>query len=301
MLYRVLKYLPPPSARGETFSDADWDKVEKGVSEADIRKAIHHGLPDKYKIELERNSEIDWKLLEDSDFLDKLTQIEERDRVEYENLLEERAKIKQENKRKHDESKNRSKGQKSKASSSSSSTANTSRKYENRNDSKYCHLCELAGAPDWVCKTHNADTCKKRDQYKKQLTSSTSDKLQGSHKKQSYAQRKIRKKVQEIKELQARERSGKSHAKKSKKKKKRKKRKYYYSSSSSSSSDNEEEYSDSDSDWSELENEISAHGNKMVNLGSSVELNKIDKIIKANQRTFNDDYLKSSLKNDFEN
>ena len=36
-------------------------------------------------------------------------------------------------------------------------------------------------------------------------------------------------------------------------------------------------------------------------MGSSLELNKIDKIIYANQKTFNDDYVESNLKNDFEN
>ena len=39
----------------------------------------------------------------------------------------------------------------------------------------------------------------------------------------------------------------------------------------------------------------------MANYGSSSELNNIDTIIKANKKTFNDDDLKSSLKNDFEN
>ena len=41
-------------------------------------------------------------------------------------------------------------------------------------------MCKLAGAPDWVCESHNSSQCKKKGQYEKALQGSTSSKSSSS-------------------------------------------------------------------------------------------------------------------------
>ena len=74
-LFKMKRYLQPPSMRNETSIDADWDTRDKAVTEITIRKALRDGLHDSLQIKLDQKEE-DYHLFDDETFNEYLVSIE---------------------------------------------------------------------------------------------------------------------------------------------------------------------------------------------------------------------------------
>ena len=77
---------------------------------------------------------------------------------------------------------------------------------------RLCEFCKLAGAPDFVWKSHNSKDCKKKEDYAKAMSGGAGSRKQASNELRTKEQRLRRelKLLKEIKKLKSKKKKSKA-------------------------------------------------------------------------------------------
>ena len=154
-LFETLKYMQPPSLKGQEWNDANWDKSRAKVPEKAIRCAIRDGLPDLLKHELDEK-QVYYGLMADTHFVNALKDIEVKDIRVFEVRDKDKAILKKK---------------------SSKPDPDVCRRPPNRNKRKkesrrtiqgtvrYFFLCKKSGMSEKTFKPHHTENC----HYKKEI------------------------------------------------------------------------------------------------------------------------------------
>ena len=81
-VFSYLPMFPIKSMRGSIPEPADYELQRQPIEEQKIREAIFNALPKKWQDEFERRENQDYRVLEDSQFIDIMLKIEEQDKAE---------------------------------------------------------------------------------------------------------------------------------------------------------------------------------------------------------------------------
>jgi hypothetical protein len=195
ILCLLLERFPPPGNRDGSPSVSEWNdhQILKKIEAKDKRRMKFNLLPNPFQTHIQ-GLEQDWRTMSDAKFLAVSQEFEQTD---------------QENMKKA-EAKRESLKRKNSAAAAADNGDGDRRTKDNRQKRKrdrenkrgdpsgtarFCQLCADAGAPEWVCKTHNAGQCKKKGQYNRQNGLSNKAGL-GSKKAQIKEMRKLQKQFQ---------------------------------------------------------------------------------------------------------
>ncbi len=164
-LNEVMRYMQPPSRRGEAALDADWKQRDDGISEFGFRDCVLNGLPERMQNQIRRRvaSDKDISSISRIEFQDILLEVEEDDVLEQEKLRK---------------AKKESAATKRKAEKGSEDRGWSKRaKGKARRANLICNYCKKKGLPEKVYTTHIESNCrvKKRE---------TQEKLAGSSQKE---------------------------------------------------------------------------------------------------------------------
>ena len=169
-LTNLLNFFPPTGSKGRMASPEQWETWtnDHWIPYPEKREMKHNLLPDVFQDRLEGLEE-DWADMSHAKFLSEAHKCEVKDKAV---RLEKEKADKSSGKRK------RGDGQ-----------SNLSRTDKDRNDkgkarreqdsstgagkARFCALCHAAGAPEYVCKTHNTKDCNKKEHYEKLLSGGT--------------------------------------------------------------------------------------------------------------------------------
>ena len=169
IMAKLLEFFPPHSSRGKQATLEHWEDFQekKKVTNSLKREMKYNLLPQSFHDRFDTLEE-DWSEMSYDKFLSEAQKCEMMDAKKRETS---RSKSTQDKKRKSSGDDERSTSSKKKYKES----------YTQKHGKKsYCHMCKLAGAPDWVCESHNSSQCKKKGQYEKALQGSTSSKSSSS-------------------------------------------------------------------------------------------------------------------------
>jgi len=161
-MYEIVPYLQAPTDEGDTAAEADFEILADEVDPKILRRAQYNGLPKYFQNALE-DCRIKWRTLTDSDWHDELVAIERKEQRE----LHE-AKVK---KRKSTEGVSTPSGntgsankQQSKTPGKKGNSAGTGGDAQQKGP-KSCFLCQGAGLPEKVYKSHKPSDCKNKEKY----------------------------------------------------------------------------------------------------------------------------------------
>mmetsp|Transcript_19332 Transcript_19332/g.21896 ORF Transcript_19332/g.21896 Transcript_19332/m.21896 type:complete len:460 (+) Transcript_19332:69-1448(+) len=192
VMVKLLEYFPPTSNKGKSATHQQWERFLKKrvVSDAEKRKMKYKLLPQGCRDRFD-SLQGDWEDMTDPEFLSESQKWE---------TIEARAQQRKEaakRKKPDDDSVSTlSRSQKEKNSQHKKTKSNQSRNAAGT--ARFCELCKLAGAPEWVWKNHNTKDCKKREQYTKSLSGSVGSRYEATKSIQNN-QKKLKR---EIKSLQ---------------------------------------------------------------------------------------------------
>ena len=174
VLANLMEYFPPPSSRGKPATRAQWAKFNniKKLNPEEKREMKYNLLPPFFHDRFDE-LEQDWTEMTDVKFLSEAQKCENADLKEQRRRSTEKTKEKSSNKRKKQEEDDDS------VSTLSRSQKSDNRKGKRRKNggettgagkARFCELCKLAGAPEYVYKTHYTNQCKKKDKYAQSLS-----------------------------------------------------------------------------------------------------------------------------------
>ena len=175
LLMRFLTYFPPVSTRDVVPSDQQWKEHRaRNHSGHILRKMKYNLLPKEFRDKLD-DKESDWREMDEAKFIDLVKRIEKRDIHDREIQDQAREKLKKRKAKDDAESgdnhgNNASRSDKNKNGKGRKSCRNNEDSPSNAGRAKFCQLCKLAGAPEFVYKTHNAKDCRKKEKYERLLS-----------------------------------------------------------------------------------------------------------------------------------
>ena len=196
-LTSLLSYFPPPSSRGKMATAAQWDAFEeqKEITNKEKREMKYNLLPDVYADRFDE-LEVDWTEMSNSKFLSEAQKCEAADKKE----REKSQKNKENNKRKKEEESTpnlsrvqRDKNKRIKFKKENSPVNNAGRARE-------CELCKLAGAPEFVYKSHYTNQCKKKGDYQKKMSGGVGERTKALREYKS-AEKELRKELKLLKKV----------------------------------------------------------------------------------------------------
>jgi hypothetical protein len=175
----LLPYFPPPAFRGEPATAEQWEAFEAAVITSKKKKEMKYNLlPDSYHDRFD-SLETDWNAMSMSMFLSEAQKCEALDKKEQAKLAESKAALKKK-KTSPDEASTSALSRSSKSSNSKSKKRKNSFAPTEAGKARLCVLCQMAGAPEYVFKTHNTENCNKKDEYQKKLSGSAGSRKQAT-------------------------------------------------------------------------------------------------------------------------
>lgn len=168
----LLTYYPPPAFRGKPATAKQWKTFEEDqkVTQLEKKEIKYNLLPDSYHDRFDA-LETDWNAMSNSMFLSEAQKFETMDKKEQAKIAESKASLKKK-KTSPDEASTSALSRSSKSSNSSSKKRRTSFAPTSAGKARFCVLCKMAGAPDFVYNSHNYEYCKKKEEYEKKLSGS---------------------------------------------------------------------------------------------------------------------------------
>lgn len=159
-MYEIVPYLQAPTDEGETAAEADFEILADEVDPKILRRAQYNGLPKYFQNALE-DRRIKWRTLADSDWHDELVAIERKEQRE---LLEAKNKKRKSTEGASTPSGNGGFAQKQpKTSGKKGNSAGAG--LAQQKGPKLCFLCQSAGLPEKVFKSHKPADCKNKEKY----------------------------------------------------------------------------------------------------------------------------------------
>jgi hypothetical protein len=151
----TLRYLQPSSRKGSKKSaDADWAALES-ITEEDVRTATYDALPQDYKTHIDGQYEVDFRDMDEVEFLEAM--------ISYETIDKNRRALRDKEKEKKKESSKKSRKRGAEPDNKVASTKNTHPymggrpgKFSKKKEKKFCQNCKDADGKYW---THDTDEC----------------------------------------------------------------------------------------------------------------------------------------------
>ena len=188
----TLQHLQPSSRKGTKRSaDADWNALTS-ITEEDVRVATFDALPQEYKTHIDGQYEVDFRDMDEIDFLDAMLSYETIDKARRAKLDKEKKKAKEANLKKTSNSRKRS------GEEAGNDRAKRPFDYKGRRpaaaergaprrEKKFCQYCKDNGGKFW---THDTEDCFAKDRTEKS-------------KKEANAMENMQKEMKEMKALLA--------------------------------------------------------------------------------------------------
>jgi hypothetical protein len=203
-MFTIATLMQPPSRKGDTFDQAEWDVLKTDTSPEDVRRAAHAALPEFFKEQL-RTKDKDWQNMEETEWIDTLVTIETTDKKQQD--------AKKVLKQKHDDNRKRTNDGGEEPSNkhvrhekkTKTSNNNKSNSSSAAGVARYCVLCQKAGQPEWKVRNHNTNDCFHADDYAKRLSGGSKErnKAMDTHKKETRTtEKKYKQKKKELRSLQ---------------------------------------------------------------------------------------------------
>ena len=198
----LLPYFPPPAFRGKPATAEQWESFEGDlkVTTSEKKEMKYNLLPESYHDRFDA-LETDWNAMSMSLFLSEAQKCEAADKKEQAKIAEGKAALKKK-KASSDEASTSGSGV-SRSSKSTNSRSKKRRTFSGASPAgkaRFCVLCKMAGAPDFVYTSHNTDACNKKDEYQKKLSGSAGSRKQATRE----YKRSEEKQAKELKILQKR-------------------------------------------------------------------------------------------------
>ena len=193
----LLERFPPPGTRDGSPSIGEWMEHNylKKVEPKEKRRMKFNLLPIKFQTHLQ-GLEQDWRIMDDAKFMAVAQEFERADSEAIKEAEKKRESLKRKNAAAaaldNDEGDRRKKDKRHKFKRDRGN-----KKGDPSGTARWCQLCANAGAPDWVCKTHNSNDCKKKGQYKRQQENLSNKSGLGSKQAQIMEMRKLQKQFQD--------------------------------------------------------------------------------------------------------
>ena len=187
----LMGYFPPPSGRGKTATKDQWSAFEEGkVISSELKREMKYNLlPESFHDRFDQLEE-DWLDMTDSKFLAEAQKCEAIDNRDRQKLQKAKEALKRKRQSQDTDSMSTlSRSQASKNSSTKKARTN-SNPPSTAGVARFCELCKMAGAPEFVYTSHNTKNCKKKDEYAR--------KLGGSLGQRQNAKREIRKSERDL-------------------------------------------------------------------------------------------------------
>ena len=198
----LLPYFPSPAFRGKPATAEQWESFEGDlkVTTSEKKEMKYNLLPESYHDRFDA-LETDWNAMSMSLFLSEAQKCEAADKKEQAKIAEGKAALKKK-KASSDEASTSGSGlsRSSKSTNSKTKKRRTFSSASTAGKARFCVLCKMAGAPDFVYTSHNTDACNKKDEYQKKLSGSAGSRKQAPRE----YKRSEEKQAKELKLLQKR-------------------------------------------------------------------------------------------------
>ena len=211
VMTNLLDYFPPTSSRGKSASAEQWEAfktIKKEITSAVKREMKYNLLPESFHDRFDE-LETDWSEMTNSKFLSEAQKCEAADTKDRDKQKRSREQAKRKKSEESDSVSNLSRSQQNK--NKVSKKAKKDHGTNPQGQARLCELCKAAGAPEFVFRTHNANQCKKKNDYAKALSGGAAErksktKEYRSHEKSLQRELKL---LKQIKKLQVKNKKGK--------------------------------------------------------------------------------------------
>ena len=210
IVVNLMMHFPPPSSRGTNATSDQWDAFMeiKKISKDIIKEMKYNLLPESYHDRFDE-LEVDWTEMSSQKFLAEAQKCEAADAKERQKLEKAKEKLKRKKTDDADSTSNLDRAQKQR--NKNGKRIKTTSSTNSAGVARLCEFCKLAGAPDFVWKSHNTKDCKKKGDYAKAMSGGAGARKQASREIRSKEQQLKRelKLLREIKKLEGSKRNRK--------------------------------------------------------------------------------------------